>query len=285
MTRKRPAVEAQRRRDARTYRRLAAWARCHTYREVTRHTVHHWVTAGLLPSVPPIPVGFGQRATVQHVDTGRQLLALCRYRYADKLGRYDLIGAQLWLDGFDVSTTFVREAIGREFRRPATARPEPDEDAISFQIARRRPIIDAMPPLSYDERAEVVYGIRGVLEDGGGPSRHGLEVIARALELDIRDAARVLKALPRVTPESAVQVQLARDEDLSSARTAWSHLVARTTPDQHKSGRTRARVRLGLFIGAFLLDAKLRGPETRSAVAPLLGTDHPMWSRSSDNSK
>jgi hypothetical protein len=260
MTQKRPAVEAERQRDARTYRRLAAWARCHGYRDVTQHTVHHWLSAGLLPKVPPVPTGFGQRAIVQHVDTGRQLLALCRYRYRDKLGRYDLIGAQLWLDGFEVSTSFVRDAIAREFVRPAGTRPQPDEVSSSFLIARQRPIIDAMPRLSFDERAEVIDEIRRVIEDGDQPSRHGLALIASASSVATKEAARLLKTLPRVTPESGVQAREASDEDLSSARIAWSHLVSRTTPDQHKNGRTRARIRLGLFVGAFVLDSKMREP-------------------------
>jgi hypothetical protein len=271
MGQKRPAVEAIRQRDARTYRRLAAWARCHGYREVTQHTVHHWISGGLLPKAQPVPTGFGQRATVQHVDTGRQLLALCRYRYKDKLGRYDLIGAQLWLDGFDLATAFVRDAVAREFVRPADTRPKADEVASSFQIARQRPIIDATPRLSYDERAEVTDEFRGALEDGEEPSPHGMQLISRAMALDVSEAKRVVAGLPRVTPESATQVELALDEDLLSARTAWAHLSAQATPDRHKNGRTRARVRLGLFVSAFLLDATHRGPETRSPVAPLLG--------------
>lgn len=261
MGRKRPAVSPERRRDARTYRRLAAWARCHGYRDVTRHTVHHWVTAELLPTVPPVHPGFGQRATMQHVDTGRQLLALCRYRYTDKLGRYDLIGAQLWLDGFGDSTKLVRDAVGREFVRPASTQPERDELEFSFQVARQRPIIDAMPQHSYDERAEVVEDIRRAIEDGEQPPLHGLQLIGRALALDLKDSARVLESLPRVTAESAREVQEALDEDLLAARSAFSFLISNTTPDQHKNGRTRARIRLGLFVVAFLLDAKLREPQ------------------------
>jgi hypothetical protein len=260
MSQKRPAVEADRRRDARTYRRLAAWARCHRYREVTRHTVHHWISAGLLPKARSVPMGFGQRATVQHVDTGRQLLALCRYRYTDKLGRYDLIGAQLWLDDFDVPTRFLRAAVGREFPRSVDPAEPPDEVAVSYQIARQRPIIDAMPGLSFDKRADVIGELASVLERGERPSDYGLELIARASALDTKEASRLLKALPRVTPESAVQVQMASDDDLLSARIAWSSLVSRTTPEQHKNGRTRARIRLGLFVGTFLLDAMPRDP-------------------------
>jgi hypothetical protein len=255
---------------------MAAWARCHGYREVTQHTVHHWISAGLLPKAQSVPTGFGQRATVQHVDTGRQLLSLCRYRRKDKLGRYDLIGAQLWLDGFDLATAFVRDAVAREFGRPADTRPKPDAVASSFQIARQRPIIDATPRLSYDERAEVIDEVRGVLEDGEEPSRHGMKLVARASALDVSEAKRVLARLPRVTPESAAQILVALDEDLLSARTAWAHLSAQATPDEHKNGRTRARLRLGLFIAAFLIDAELRGPKARSAVAPLLGDRAPV---------
>lgn len=275
MVQKRPAVAANRQRDARTYRRLAAWARCHGYREVTRHTVHHWVSAGLLPKAESVPTGFGQRATVQHVDTGRQLLALGHYRYTDKLGRHDLIGAQLWLDGFDVTTTLVRDAVAREFVRPAGSRPKPDDVAISLQIARQRPIIDAMPRLSVDKRADVVDEIRRVIEDGDQPSRYGLELIANASELDSREAVRRLKTLPRATAESARQVQEAPDDDLLSARAAFSHLISNTSLDQHKNGRTRARLRLGLFISAFLLDREKRGPKARGAVAPLLANGPP----------
>jgi len=257
---KRPAVDEERRRDARVYQQLAAVARAQGFPRATEHSVHRWVSAGLLPESETQPSQFGQHIKAPHVDAERQLLTLCRYRYTDKLGRYDLVGAQLWLDGFGVSTAFVRGAVGREFVRD-TPRPQRDEVAISFQIARQRPIIDAMPRLSFDERADVIDEIRSVVENGEQPSRHGLELIASASALDTKEAARLLQTLPRVTSESALQVQEASDEDLLSARSAFSHLISNTTPDQHKNGRTRARIRLGLFVVAFLLDAKLREPQ------------------------
>jgi hypothetical protein len=254
MARKRPAVQ-DRPRDARVYRRLAAWARCHGYRAVTRHTVHHWVSASLLPKADSKPTGFGQRATTLHVATGQQLLALCRYRYSDGLGRYDLVGAQLWLDNFDVPDRFLRAAIVREFATPAST---PNDIALSYQVARQRPIIDAMPNLSYDDRADVVDELRGQLEEGEPPSRRGIELIARAAGLSIPETTRALRALPTVPREAAAEAALATMEDLAAARIAWSSLMADITPDIHKNGRTRARVRLGLFVSACSLDKHLR---------------------------
>ncbi len=254
MARKRPAVDG-RSRDARLYRRLAAWARCHGYREVTRHAVHHWVSAGLLPRADSKPTGFSQRTTAIHVATGRQLLALCRYRYRDGLGRYDLVGAQLWLDYFDVPDRFLRAAIVREFPTPAGT---PDGVALSYRVARQRPIIDAMPNLSYDDRADVIDELRRQFEEKEPPSTRGIQLIARAADLTAPETMRAMRALPSVSRKAAAEAALATTEDLSAARLAWSVLIARTTPDSHKNGRTLARIRLGLFVSAYVLDQHLR---------------------------
>lgn len=100
-----------RNRDARTYRRLAAWARCHGYPRVTRHVVRKWTIAGLLPRATRVPVGWGAPSTAQSVETGRQLLRLCHYRYSQRLGRLDVVAANLLLDGFVVDLDPVRRAM------------------------------------------------------------------------------------------------------------------------------------------------------------------------------
>src|SRR5207302_7710965 len=94
--------------EARSYRRLAAWARCHNYRRVSRHTVKGWVASGALPNAVPIHQGFGPPRMAQRVDMGRQLLRLCHYRYDDGLGRLHIVSANLWLDGYDVPLDKVR---------------------------------------------------------------------------------------------------------------------------------------------------------------------------------
>jgi hypothetical protein len=257
MGQKRPAVGPVRERDARIYHRLAAWARCQRYRRVRQHTVHHWVSAGLLPGATSIPTGYGQRTTVLHVDTGRQLVALCRYRYTDELGRYDLIGAQLWLDGFDVATRFVTEALRREFG--ATRRDhEREEIGDSYLIARQRPIIEAMPHLTYDEREEVVDEVASAIEDGEVPSTHGLETIGKAVGVTPKEAGQLVELLPGLAPDAVKVVIEASDRDLLAARDAFTYLSARVTPDPHRRGRTRAKVRLGLFLSAFFLDTAAR---------------------------
>jgi hypothetical protein len=259
MGRKSPAVDNDRRRDARIYERLAAFARAHDFPGATEHAVHRWVSAELLPESAAEPSSFGQHITAPHADAERRLLALCRYRYTDKLGRYDLIGAQLWLDAFDVSTRFLRDAVGREFPRSAHRVEPPDEVAVSYQIARQRPIINAMPGLSFDERADIVGEVAGVLERGERPSDYGRELLARAMGLRPAETAGVLALLPHVTPEAGEQVRQATDVELLSVRRgAWAYFESHSTPDRHRSGRTRARIRLGRFISAFLLDRQFR---------------------------
>jgi hypothetical protein len=260
MGRKRPAVDNDRRRDARIYELLAAFARVHDFPGTTQHSVHRWVSAGLIPESATERSPFGQHITAPHADAERQLLALCRYRYTDKLGRYDLIGAQVWLDGFDVATRFLRDAVGREFPRSEPPTEPPDEVAVSYQIARQRPIINTMPGLSFDKRADVVDELVGVLERGERPSDYGRELLARAMGLSPTETTGVLARLPRVTPEAGEQVRKASDEELLFVRRgAWAFFESHSAPDRHRNGRTRARIRLGRFVGALLLDRKLRG--------------------------
>src|SRR5437870_1268599 len=108
ISRKHPAASAK---DPRVYRRLAAWARCHGYRRVNRHVIQQWVVEKLLPHTVPIYEGWGPPRIAQLTEAGSQLLRLCYYRYDESLGRHDIVGANLWLEGFAVPADRIREAI------------------------------------------------------------------------------------------------------------------------------------------------------------------------------
>jgi hypothetical protein len=227
------------------------------------------VKAGLLPKASVVSIGFGKRATVQATHTGRQLLSLCQYRYDDELGRHDLVGAQMWLDWFEMPTAFVRGAIHREFGSKSTRRRH-DVVSESFRVAKQRQIIDALPNLSFDDRVEVIRHLDDAVLGGHQLSPGGLDQIALAVGMETKAVRIELARLSRrITRADAARVSAADDESLSTARHAWSYLAAQTLPDQHKNGRTRARNRLGQFVGVFLLNEAITGPKRRSADAPL----------------
>lgn len=278
MGRKRPAMAPARPREAGTYRDLTAWIR-DRYPQVTEHLIHHWVSGGLLPPASAEWWGFGQRSTVQHVDTGRQLVAICRYRFDDRLGRHDLIGAQLWLDDFAVDTDLLRAAIRREFQGGiGGTSTEETEDALPYRVARQAPVIQALPGLSYDERADVIEEVRLAAQSRDEPTRLGVARLARASHQApdaVRAALKAMPALPTDLPELAAR---ASDNELRSARQAFAALSSQTSPDQHRNGRTRARVRLGQFLSAFWLDAA-HGSESRSERAPVSSESTPAWAR------
>lgn len=274
MGRKRPAMEPSRRRDSRVYRRLAAFTRALGGRGVTHHAIHHWVTAGLLPKAVTTRVGFGGRV---HTDIPRetecQLLALCRYRIDDKLGRYDLVGAQLWLDGYDVPTRYVRDALAREFLNTAVEvatsgldrsderlLADEDQDRLPALIARQRPIVVALPGLDFTRRSELVDELRAIAFDGAAPLQYGIDQIAALTGEDEGTVRRLIAAIPTITRASVTAAVDVVDDEMIQARAAFQALEARVTPDRHRSGRIRAKVRLGQFLFALMQDQVFRHP-------------------------
>ncbi|HYK94352.1 MAG TPA: hypothetical protein VE011_00575 [Candidatus Dormibacteraeota bacterium] len=210
------------------------------------------MTDGLLPRAIRVPIGFGKTTTALDAGTGRQLLTLCEYRYTDGLGRKELLGAQLWLDRFAVPVRHVRDAARREFldnRGQATS----DDVALSFLIARQRPVIDAMLGLGYDARADAVDAIVGATLEGAPPSDVAVDAFAAVTGLtrtEVRERFGELPALNRVSLTDLLDLP---DAEFEAARDRFERFAANVTPDQHRSGRKRARVRLGWFLSAFLI--------------------------------
>ncbi|MEP6638750.1 MAG: hypothetical protein ABJC39_05310 [Chloroflexota bacterium] len=273
MGQKRPAMDAGRRRDARVYRRLAALARALGWRGVTSDAVHHWVTAGLLPKATTTRAGFGGRVqTIIPTETACQLEALCRYRLDDRLGRYDLVGAQLWLDGFDTPTRHIRDPIAREFLRttPNPGAPEPlledaslgDEvlDRVPALVARQAPVKTAMAGLGYTERIELVEEIRAIALEGAEPLEYGVSQLAGLTDEATASIRRQLALASRITRSGVASALEVTDGDLVEARAAFQALEGAVARDQHRSGRTRAKVRLAQFVFALMQDQEFRRP-------------------------
>jgi hypothetical protein len=280
MGRKRPAIEVDRRpREAKVYRRLAALARYFGYREITRHTVHHWVTAGLLPRADSTWVAWQRRKTTIPHATECQLLAACLYRVDFGLGRHAFVGAQLWLDGYDVPTTYLRGALAAEFLRGSGASEKPvsvakvrdsdfvprserendsASDRLAIHVARQWPFIEATPSLSHTQRALLADELRSIV-DGTAPSSLAVRLLADATGADRRDVRAALGKVPTVTRADVERLIAASDEDLAATRIGFQSLARAASLDHLKPSRRSARICLGMFVSAAVLEAANEG--------------------------
>lgn len=131
-----PAVS----KTAQRYETLAAYGRAHGYPKLHGPAVHTWVKQRFLPRATIDHPAFGVRSIVEPIVTGRQLLRFCHYRYDESLRDTRVIGALLWLDGFDIPFDMVRRGLTVVARSPwrlveltqrLSTRSEVDADAIN----------------------------------------------------------------------------------------------------------------------------------------------------------
>jgi hypothetical protein len=246
--------------DARIYRRLAAWARCHEYRRVSRYAVHDWVKHKALPGAMRTYEGFGPPKISLPADTGRQLLALCRYRYDQKIGRLNEIKANLWLDGFDVPIADVRKALHDQLanardRPPRVHRSEDseldDRGAVAEVIARQRPIALVLPLLKPRDREDLTEEVLGLLEDGCPLSPWAKDALRRSGQARSPGP----EAIRRPSSEALEAAIDTSDETFLAVRQVWGNvlepLVAAGLP---RSPRARSPYRLRMFLSALFME-------------------------------
>jgi hypothetical protein len=230
--------EPGRARDAQIYRRLAAYARRCGYRRVTPYVVQHWVKRGLLPRTGRAYAGFGAPHTTQDVRTGRQLLALCRHRYAERCGRLDALLALLWLDGFEVPSATVGPACRQAFERLTAERkrqfdragdldPEdsPDDARRDFAMAgiANSPLgRSTFPDMPLTERIATAEELGAAVATGEPLSQDAILAVIHATQpagLTPEDVASMFAQ--RMGPGVAAELASPNAEVLEVGRTLW----------------------------------------------------------------
>lgn len=243
-----------RNRDARTYRRLAAWARCHGYSRVTRHVVRKWTIAGLLPRATRVAIGWGAPSTAQRVETGHQLLRLCHYRYRENLGRLDVVAANLLLDGFVVDLDPVRRAMRwahGAFTSEALRSLGPSRRNLKDRWLRRLAAdptaVAAMQGLDRLSRELLLYEAASMVIDRP-PSRYARATLLKTTGTSTQRLDRLLPLLARPTNAEIERALHAPDDVLVTAAqlvTTYPELIAGV--EKIRSARTRTIRRLVLF--------------------------------------
>ena len=264
--RKDPAVRS---RNGRSYRRLAAWARCHNYRRVNRHVIQQWVQAGLLPKVIRTKSSWGRDGLGQAVDCGRQLLRLCHYRYGEGYGRLDVIAASLWLDGFTVPIDRVRrglrwgvEQMTIESRRRVAAVGPDARDATAYALAKDPMGLAALPNLSFSDRQALIEEGASSLLDGSPVSRWAQEKLALATGVAPSQIPKLLVDMFGEIGASETDKAIdAREGDLIEVRRFWTeHPEIHEGLDKIRRNRTRAIRRFGAFVALATFLFRIAGP-------------------------
>ena len=163
-------------RDAQRYHLLADFAGNSGYPQVTGPAVHSWVKRGVLPEAVPIHRDWAVKVFAEPVAVGRQLLALCHYRFDEKTRSIAIVGGLLWMDGFAVRVDTVREALTTVSQMPV---------ALIERVTRQRFDVDsAQAEESIVATANALVYRHHIAERFGFPVRAGLaDGIAEFLRL------------------------------------------------------------------------------------------------------
>jgi len=223
------------RKEPQIYAPLAAWARSHDYARVTRHVVQHWVKRGLLPRAERHRDGFGAAQITLPIATGRQLLALCRYRYDWEVGRLSMLQALLWLDGYSVQSAGIRAnhrgVIGQGIAKRIGAkradaaqvrqgwRPR-EQDLVTSALADWPPLADLLRRLPETDRIAVVEEI-ALLGGRGEPlSDFALTALDEAMGATLR-RGRLKPTVRSLQASIPVGRTHLTDKELFAVRAAW----------------------------------------------------------------
>lgn len=106
--------------EAQRYRILAEYASSRGYPQATAPRIQSWVKRHVLPNAIPMHLDFKVKVFAEPVETGRQLLALCHYRFDEGLRSIAQVGGLLWIDGFVIPDDVVRSALSQIGRLPVT---------------------------------------------------------------------------------------------------------------------------------------------------------------------
>jgi hypothetical protein len=215
--------------------------------------VRKWTIAGLLPHASRVAVGWGPPSTAQSVATGRQLLRLCRYRYEQRLGRLDVVAANLLLDGFVVDLDRARR--GMQWAKRAFAadaiRSVGDRRGMRERWLQRAALeatsVAAMPGLDRVQRA-LVLGEVASLSDGQDLSRFLHRALRRTTHANDQVLAQLRPVLSKPTKAEIDRVELAPDDQLlAAAAFVGRHPDVMSGLERIRSHRTRTIRRLVMF--------------------------------------
>lgn len=194
------------------------------------------------------PGGRGPRAAPSTipVDTGEQLLELCRIRYDEKVWDLDASGLRLWFSGYSVSSDAVRrgliqagdlarlERAGRLLAaRRGDASGSPTDAVGTAAGALLGPLLALGVVDRPKDAADVSVGVADYVEQAlgrapeAGPDRSGQEALGRLGGLSSTETAQLPFVATLWNPAHVSgKVETATDEELLAAREAARFIVS-----------------------------------------------------------
>lgn len=243
------------------YRRLAAVAHAANFGAVTPWAIQSWVKHGLLPRVRYEHVDFGVRVAAGTDEIEEQLLALCQRRYHYRIRSHVDLALALWMDGWDVEETVVRDSFRRYVAPVADLADETRRGDAALRVAELPSQWSRIGRGEIATRAlalDTLFGLISGARTGSGSDLSQLALLEQASGLDRARTDRLGGKGPWLP--TAPGVGLRQGAEGLAAPRVLAALEAATTAEL-EAARTRAAALHEYFAVAIPMVAIGFGPD------------------------